>query len=103
MQTKAVILGRSQARSLYGTKRFYTFLKLPRLWDTKILTFRTEGQDDFLPHGTKQADAILVEVDPDSLRRGVTGWVADIEVLDVWTEQEGEAGADGGEPEEAAE
>lgn len=104
MQTHAIVLGRQQARSIEGGQRSYTFITLPLLWPGKILTMvRTQGED-FLPHGTKQADAILVEVDPKSFRQGFSGYTADIEVLDVWTEEgAGEAGADAGEPEEAPE
>ena len=92
MRVRANVIGRSSAKSaLDGKTRYYNWLKLPTLWPNRILTMVTEG-DEFLPYGTRGADAILVEVDPHSLRNGETGYTADLEVIDVWTEGASEAG-----------
>ena len=95
IETRADVLGRRHVKNAWqGKDRYYTWLKLPRLWPTKILTIVTDGEE-FLPHGTRTAPAILVSVDPESRRHDGWGFTADLEVLDVWTE--GEAEGDGAE------
>ena len=93
MKAKAEILGRRHAKNEWlGKDRYYTWLMLPTVWPGRILTMVKDGEE-WLPYGTWSADAILVDVDPKSLRHDGAGYTADIEVLDVWTNEEGEAEA----------
>lgn len=98
LETKGIIYGRQTAKPIEGPKRHYTYLKLPRVWPNKILTMVGEGED-WLPYGTRGASAILVKVDPRSLRHDGVGFTADVEVVDVWQE-EGPTGDDSGGPQE---
>lgn len=98
MQTKAEVIGRRHVTNAWrGKDRYYTWLYLPYLWPNKKLTMVTDGED-LLPYGTRTASAILVDVDPESLRHDGWGFVADLEVIDVWTE-EGETEGDPGDEE----
>ena len=83
----AVVLGRAQGRNLRGEKVFYTWIKLPDLWPTRILTFRTE--DELIPWGLRTAEEIVVKVDPEGLEWDGYYYTADLEFLDV-RQQEGE-------------
>lgn len=101
MRTKAEVLGRRQAKTQWGDKRFYTWLRIPETFPNRILTM-VATDEEFLPYGVRTADAILVDVDPDSLYQHDSGFAADVKVIDVWTEQEGEAEPVSGGPQGSA-
>lgn len=99
ISAKATIEGRRESKTQWGDKRFYTWLRIPDVFPNRCLTM-VATDEEFLPHGTRTADAILVEVDPDSLYQHSSGFAADVKVIDVW-EDPGPSEADGGQEKEA--
>lgn len=97
----AQVLGRSRAKSWDGFRssadtQFYTWLRIPELWPTKVLTFRTP--QEMLPFGLRTAEEVSVEVDPQSLYHDGWYWLADLEIIDDRKET-GEAGVEPGQEE----
>ncbi len=65
--------------TIEGRARGLVWMKINPPWSTKCLTL----PDNTLPHGTKSADEVYVDVDPDSLYHDGRGYIANVKVTGV--------------------